>query len=78
MLLSKQNVLLDLISFPNDRSNTVPLLQFFFLCASVVSYMWRLFRPYLFLISASFVASGGLYFVIVAFPGKSSLICFQI
>ena len=31
--------------------------------------MWRLFCHYLFLISPSFGASGGLCFIIVAFPG---------
>ena len=31
--------------------------------------MWRLFCPYLFLISLSFGVSGGLCFVVVGFPG---------
>ena len=36
-------------------------------------HMWRLCRPYLFLICLSFGASGGLCFVIVAFPGYRHL-----
>ena len=50
-------------SFPTDRFKAVLLLQFFFVCASVVLYV-RLCRPYLFLISPSFGVSGGLCFVV--------------
>ena len=54
--------------FPTDHLNAVPLLQFLFLCASVL-HMWRLFSHHLFLISPSFGASGGgwLCFASVAF-----------
>ena len=51
---------------------TVPLLQFFFFFFFFVRlwfHMWRLFRHCLFLISPSFSASGGLCFMIEAFPG---------
>ena len=38
-------------SFPTDRSEALPLLQFFFVCASVVSYVafvfFSLFIPHL-------------------------------
>ena len=54
-------------NFTTDRSKAVLLLQFFFVCASVVSYVafvMTLFVPHL----SFFVASAELCFVIVAFP----------
>ena len=49
-----------------DRSKAVPLLQFIFICTSVVLYV--AFVLSLFLIFRSFAASGWLCFVIVVFP----------
>ena len=54
-------------SFSPDRSKTGPSLQFFFVRASVVSYVTFVFH-YLFLISPTFGTSGSLYFVTAAFP----------
>ena len=56
-------------SFSTDRSNAVSLLQFFYVRALMVSYVWRLFCHSLFLVSPSSCASGRLCVVIVAFPG---------
>ena len=46
----------------------VSLLQFFYVSAFVLSYV-EFVLYYLFLISPSFGASGGLCFLIVTFPG---------
>ena len=54
--------------FSTDRSKTVSLLQYFFVCASVV-HMRRLFCNYLFLIPPSLDASGRLCFVMSEFSG---------
>ena len=53
------------IRIKREHSKTVPLLQFFFVCASVVSYVAFVFLC-LFLMSPSFGASGRLCFVNVA------------
>ena len=55
-------------SFPTDRSNAVPLLQVFFVCASVISYVGIVVSLFVPLISPSLCALGGLCFVIVAYP----------
>ena len=48
---------------------TVPLLQFFLVCASVFSIrMWRLFCPYFFLMFPALSLSGWLCVVLVTFP----------
>ena len=55
-------------SFPTDRFKVVPLLQLLFICSSVISYV-AFVMSLVVLQSGSFVSSGGMCFVIVAFPG---------
>ena len=55
--------------FKPDRSKTVCLLQFFFVCASVVISYVAFGVSYFFLISPTFGASGGLCFLTVINPG---------
>ena len=56
-------------NFPTDRFTAVPLLQFFFVCASVVLYVAFVLSLFVTrLVSPSFGALLRLCFVIVAFP----------
>ena len=58
-------------SFPTYRTHAILLLQFFFVCASMDSYMSFVLSlyDYVFLVSPSFGASEGLCRVSVVFSG---------
>ena len=64
-------------TFHTGPSKSAPFLQFFFVCASVISYkafVIAFFVPHLDF-STSFGSSEGLCFVIVAFLGAFTYIC---